>query len=119
MSELSKPRYRNHCRECIWLGKHGHCDLYFCPQRAIQTPSLVARWGNDRSELTFFSLVALESALKRGAAPAQSGPLPVLETALRLAREAGLLSDAEPRPIAAHSTVISLQDADAVSQCLT
>jgi hypothetical protein len=39
-----EPRYpHDHCGLCVWLGRCGKHDLYFCPQHGL--PTVIARFG--------------------------------------------------------------------------
>ena len=43
---LHGARYLGHtCLSCRFLGRHGECDLYYCPQGGF--PTVLARWSNQ------------------------------------------------------------------------
>lgn len=39
------PRYQHDCENCIFMGKDGRYDLYFCPR--VDHGSVIARFGDD------------------------------------------------------------------------
>jgi hypothetical protein len=43
---LSKPRYEHDCTDCVYLGQHSEYDLYWCPQRTLGYPTLIARYAS-------------------------------------------------------------------------
>lgn len=40
-------KYKHDCDDCIELGQANGHDLYYCPQRALDRPTLIARFGDN------------------------------------------------------------------------
>jgi len=40
------PQYKHDCDRCIFLGREGEYDLYFCKDE----PTIICRYGNDGPE---------------------------------------------------------------------
>jgi hypothetical protein len=74
---MTAPRFRNDCATCVFLATSDKYDLYFCPQPALNFPTVSARFG----DLPWETVSGIELA-------PTSLPLGV---ALALARERGLL----------------------------
>jgi hypothetical protein len=47
---MSEPRFPHDCDACIFLGQLEQADLYYCPQAAIRTPTLLARFGTHGAD---------------------------------------------------------------------
>lgn len=44
---MSMPKFKHtHCDDCVFLGEFDGRDLYYCPQPAIQIPTVIARFGS-------------------------------------------------------------------------
>jgi len=46
------PRYTHDCPACLFMGRHGQYDTYFCPksQGDGDSGSVIARYGNEGHE---------------------------------------------------------------------
>ena len=45
------PEHKNDCPDCVFLGRSSATlmDLYFCEQREMPFPTIIARWGDGSS----------------------------------------------------------------------
>ena len=44
------PRFTHDCARCVTLGEFNGHDLYFCQQRSLGIPTVLARYGNQGPE---------------------------------------------------------------------
>lgn len=71
MLDQESKRYAHDCDECVFLGRYGEYDLYYCEQKGLEGCStVIARYGNDgpeyKSGLEFVGVIpALTEAAKR------------------------------------------------------
>lgn len=60
-----KPLHTHDCDACKYLGTVDDYDLYWCPQRGLGIPTLVARYGSDGPDYTTWNVKLLGEPMKQ------------------------------------------------------
>ena len=76
-----EPRYEHDCDRCVFLGCWFESDLYYCEQRTVGIPTVLARHSGQDFDYT--SGLTLEQMV------------PSLAVAADRARQRGLITDVE------------------------